>query len=758
MDDYKPNLAEENENKLTKWAKEPTVRQLKMDVEAAKPSHNAQVQRIQKWNDLSQVKGSAKPKKVPGRSSVQPKLIRRQAEWRYSALSEPFLGSNKVYTISPVTWEDTKGAQQAELVINYQFRTKLNRVKFIDDLVRSTVDDGTSIVRTGWKRTTVKVKELAPVYAYYPIERSQELEVFQQALEASQANPREFDEKAPPELKEAIKYFKETGQPTIVTKTGDQEVDVEKLVENYPTAEVKNPENIIIDPSCNGVIDKALFVVEMFETNKADLQKEGRYKNLELVDWQGNTAITTPDYATTTPSDFAFNDSIRKKVVAFEYWGYFDIEGDGVLVPIVATWIGSVMIRLERNPYPDQKIPYVVIPYLPVKRDLYGEADAELLEDNQNILGALMRGMVDLLGRSANSQQGFAKGMLDPLNRRRFDNGQDYEFNPNNNPTTNHIEHKYPELPASAIQMLTLQNQDAESLTGVKSFSGGISGEAYGDVAAGIRGVLDAASKREMAILRRLAQGMKEIGTKINSMNGAFLSEQEVVRVTNTEFVTVNRDDLMGNFDMEVDISTAEVDNQKSQDLAFMLQTIGPKGDPAITYKILSEICRLKRMPDLAHDLANYKPQPDPIVEALKQEELKKAQLENEKLMSEIRLNDAKAEEVRANKAQKDLDYVEQETGTKHARELEKDQAQSEGNQRLEVTKSILKPVKQDEKKPDITAAIGYNQLSASGQLDAPQSTIARDELAGVNPQLNLGSGYFNPSQDPALNPNLNIA
>jgi hypothetical protein len=38
--------------------------------------------------------------------------------------------------------------------------------------------------------------------------------------------------------------------------------------------------------------------------------------------------------------------------------------------------------------------------------------------------------------------------------------------------------------------------------------------KAYGDVAAGIRGVLDAASKREMAILRRLAKGMADLVLK----------------------------------------------------------------------------------------------------------------------------------------------------------------------------------------------------------------------------------------------------
>ena len=470
---------------------------------------------------------------------------------------------------------------------------------------------------------------------------------------------------------------------------------------------------MIIDPSCNGDLDKALFVIVSFETNKADLLKEpDRYKNLDAVNWEGNMPMTQPDHNTSTPDSYQLNDPLRKKVVAYEYWGFRDIHGDGELVPIVATWIGDICIRMEENPFPDGKLPFVVVPYLPVKRNLYGEPDAELLEDNQKILGAVTRGMIDLLGRSANGQQGMAKGMLDPLNRHRYDNGQDYEFNPSMSPANGVIEHKFPDIPQSALLMLNLQNQEAEALTGVKSFAGGISGEAYGDVAAGIRGVLDAASKREMAILRRLAKGMTEIGNKIIAMNAVFLSEKEVIRVTNKEFITVKREDLIGNFDLETDISTAEVDNAKAQDLAFMLQTLGPNSDPGIVMMILAEIADLKRMPELANKLRNWRPQPSPEQQELQRLEIEKARKEVEKLQSEISLNNAKAQEALANKDQKNLDYVEQETGTKHARDMEKQRGQAQGNQALEITKALTKPLKEGEQRPNLEAAIGFNQLS----------------------------------------------
>lgn len=699
--------------KLTNWKNEPTLLTLKRDLEAAKPAHDTQMQKISEWVDLLKVRNKARPPKIKGRSSVQPKLIRRQAEWRYSALSEPFLSSSKLFNITPVTFEDADGAKQNELVLNWQFKTKMNKVKFIDDYVRATVDEGTCIVRLGWTRVTKKVTEQTPVYAHYEIDNQEDFQALQQALELQVSNPREYDETASPEIKAAVDLYLENGQATVAVQSGTKPVQVEKVLENRPTAEIMNPNNVYVDPSCGGQISKAMFAVITFETCYADLKREGnRYKNLEKVIWDGSNPANEPDHATNTPDNFNFNDKSRKKIVAYEYWGYYDVNDTGELVPFVATWIGATLIRMELNPFPDQKIPLVMVPFLPVTRDLYGEPDAELLEDNQKVLGAVMRGMIDLMGKSANAQQGMAKGMLDPLNRRRFDNGENYEFNPSNHPNNGIVQHKFPEIPNSGMLMLTLQNQEAEGLTGVKAFSGGVSGEAYGDVAAGIRGALDASSKREMAILRRLAQGMSEIGSKVIAMNSEFMSEKEIIRVTNTEFVEVKREDLIGNFDLDVDIATAEVDDAKAKDLGFMLQTLGPNMDPSITMMILADIADLKRMPELAQQLRNYKPEPDPMVAKLKEAELQKALMEIEKIKSDIEVNQAKIRQFGANADKATLDVIEQQTGTKHARDIEAQGAQARANQNLEVTKALVKASKENERPGDVEAAIGFNQLS----------------------------------------------
>lgn len=699
--------------KLTTWAKEPSLSALKADYEAAKPAHDAFVTKVNHWNNLINVKGSVQPKKRDNRSRVQPKLIRRQAEWRYAPLSEPFLSSHKLYQVKPKTFEDVPAAKQNELLINWQMKTQINLNKFIDDYVRSGVDEGTVFVRTGWKRVTVKVKQTVPVYEYFLIQDEEQLAEFQGYLEQKAADPRGFDQTADELIKAAVEYYEETGEANYAQDSGrTEEIEVEEIEENRPELKIFNPRNVIIDPSCEGDLEKAQFCVFILETCRADLEKMGIYKNLDKVNWEDAAPITDTEYARSAPQDFQFKDAARKKVLAYEYWGFRDIDGSGKLVPIVATWIGNVLVRLDLNPYPDQKLPLVIANYLPVKRELIGEPDAELLEDNQAVLGALMRGMIDLMGRSANSQQGTAKGWLDPLNKRKFLAGEDYEFNPQVHPEQAYVQHKYPELPQSALMMTNMMNQDAEALSGVKSFSGGLSGDAYGDVASGIRGVLDASSKREMGILRRFAKGIIEIGEKIQSMNTEFLSEQEVVRVTNEEFVAVRREDLKGKFDLDTDISTAEMDNQQVQDLAFLLQTTGPNMEPEVRNEILAKIADLKRMPDLAEKLRNYKPQPDPLQQKLQELEIKKLELELVELEAKIEETKAQAAERRAKTQQIESDTLADVSGVKHGRDLEKQKAQSDGNRDLEITKALTKTRKPEEQPGDVEAAVGFNQFS----------------------------------------------
>lgn len=623
---------------LVDWANPPKLTDLKQDYQEAKPFHDAHIADVDKW--INNLKGAQKVKTKKGRSKIVPKVIRKQAEWRYAALSEPFLSTDDLFNTSPVTFEDKKAAEQNGLVLNYQFNCKIDKTKFIDEYIRTAVDEGTVIVKVGWEFEEEEREVETPVIeARAVFDPSRNAEVIQQV------------------------------------QTGTELVTKMVTTKNQPTLEVCDYNNVVIDPTCNGDISKAEFIIYSFETSMSDLKKDTRYKNLDLVNVKDNSVLADPDHKVNdNESSFEFKDEPRKKLIAYEYWGYWDIHGTGEVEPFVATWIGNTLIRLEETPFPDRELPFVLEQYLPVRKEVYGQPDGYLLEDNQKIIGAVTRGMIDILGRSANGQQGIRKDALDVINARKFENGDDYKFNSNVDPRQAFHMGVYPEIPQSALTMLGLQNDDAESLTGVKAFSSGISGQALGNTATGIRSALDATSKRELGILRRLADGIIKIGRKVMSMNAEFLEDSEIIRVTNEQFVEINREDLSGHYDIKLNISTAEADNEKAQELSFMLQTMGNNMDPAMSKMILADIAKLRKMPELAKRIEEYQPQPDPLMQQKAQLEiaLLEAQVANESAKAkeneaDIALKQAKTRDLHSKSDLNDLEFVNKESGVDDA-------------------------------------------------------------------------------------------
>ena len=983
----------ESTTKLTKWKNEPSISDLQSDLESAESIHKDHVAKTEKW--LNKLAGKLDIKTVKGRSKIQPKLIRKQAEWRYASLEEPFLSTDDLFDIDPRTGEDYEAAEDNQILLNYQFNTKIDKVAFINEYVRTCTDEGTVIVQVGWKY------EKGEREIYEDIEMTPEQASMYLYNEVAKGNMTQ---------EEAIATM-QSGEP--ITKTVKRYKVV--TIANHPTLRVCEYDRLIIDPTCEGDLDKAQFIIVPFETSYSELKKDSTYSNLDQIFEEDGTVVkgTLDDesfYKTlTNQTGFEFKDKARKKLTAYEYYGYWDIDGKGITKPIRATWVGNTMIKLEELPYPDKKLPFVAVQFMPVRKSIYGEPDGKLIEDNQDILGAVTRGMIDIMGRSANGQTLMTKGMLDASNLKKYENGEHAYINPGFDPRVNIHMQTYPEIPNSAMQMINMQNQEAESLTGVIAFSNGISGQALGNMldidtdipmadgsfkklvhivdgdkivgsdgnattvlkahdikypkiaydmyfdngstvksggehlwtvkvhgtkhslrewttmdadevykhiqkgrrvtipamkemragvptgnsidpyvlgywlgdgmshssrittedaevigyfsdagyecvevkdsskcgnakmydvykighkpqrctetgqyistgslhselrelgvmaryggekhipeeyftatyeekielirglmdsdgyahsgsfvqfcqsegrlkddmiklieslglkvsvvkrckesrnkqkiklhektgcnlilatkdsyeigftpwsnpfklkrkaikwslplkqtvtlksmvitdkvlmrcltvdsedklfavtdkftlthntATGVRSALDSASKRELGILRRLSAGLEKIGRKIIAMNAEFLDDEEVIRVTNKKFRTIRRDDLTGDFDLRVKISTAESDNQKIEKLAFMMQTGQQSMDPEEAKLVRAEIYKLQKMPDLADKVLNYQPQPDPVQQEMQQLQLERMRLENIKLQSEIEERNSRA-------------------------------------------------------------------------------------------------------------------
>ena len=620
--------------------KKEILSSLKADLQAAETLRRDIDAKIQQWKNEHD--GLPYGNEEDGKSSIVSRDIKKQSAWQHASIIDPFVSTPNILRAYPVTFEDQKSARQNELLMNTYFCRKFNRYGFMTKFIKVLDREGTAVIQTAWDYKEEIVEE--------------EVEVIK------------VDE-------EGYEYI---------------DIDVEevvKVVKNQPTAKVCRNEDIYIDPTCMDDMDNCQFVIHRYETDMSTLKQDGRYKNLDKV----VKVDTDYDYESEDDTNFTFKDDPRRKLVIYEYWGNYDVDGDGIAEPIVCSWIDNVIVRLQENPYPDKKPPFVVVPFSSVPFQMHGEANAELIGDNQKVKTAIVRGMIDNFANSNNSQVGVRRGSLDSANLKLWKDGENFQFS--GNPTTDFWQGSYNQLPGSAFDMLGLMNNEIESITGVKSFSGGITGASLGSSATAAKGVMDAASVRKIDIVRNIAEnGMKPLFRKWIAYAAEFASEEEVIRITNEEFEPIRKDDLGGQIDIQLEIATREEDQARAQELAFMLQTMGNSIPFELTQKIWAKQAKLSRMPDLENEIATFQPKPDPIQEKIKELELQNMILENKKLMAEIERDGARAAEdridaqlksnkaaVEAAKARKlmseadlaDLKHIKEDAGYAHLEKME---------------------------------------------------------------------------------------
>lgn len=655
---------------------------LKADFTASKLLRNELDQKIARWK--SEYNAEPYGNEVNGRSKLVSRDIKKQSEWQHAALIEPFVSTPDIIKANPVTSEDAEIAPKIEVLLNTQFCRQFSRYNFMTKALKVLDQEGTVVIRTGWE------------YEEKVVEVQEDREIpnpdYQRAIEAINQGM------ADPSILQSI-------EPTLITKV---RVRKTKPVKNHPTAMVCRNEDIFIDPTCQDDMDKCQFVIYRYETDMTTLKQAGIYKNLDKIKIPtGLTGTNDTEYITEDSTSFRFSDTARKKIVVHEYWGNYDINGDDIAEPIVCTWIDNTIIRLEDNPFPDKKPPFLIVPFSAIPFKLYGESNAELLSDIQKIKTAIYRGFIDNMALSNNGQKGIKKGSLDEYNKQRFLNGENFEFN---HYASDFFIGNFNELPSSIFNVLTLMNNEAESITGVASFNTGINGNALGSTATSIRGAIDSASTRRLNIVRNISENLvKPLLRKWLAYDAMFLDEESQYRITNDTFVYLKRDDLGANIDIDLSISTSDDNRAKAQELAFVLQTVGPSEDPRLRKILMAQIAQLYRMPDLAKMIMDYKPEPDPMAEQMQQLQMQLLQAEiantqakagentvdQDVKRAKVQTELAKAKSLNSMADKTDLDYVHQYSGIKEKEALQRQQLQNQFNIDRETLKLLQSPKQQ---------------------------------------------------------------
>lgn len=665
---------------------------LKSDYKSAERFKVSNDKDVIRWLDIydSQPYGNEEKNKSQYVSS----MVKQMVSWQLPSLVEPFTSSEELITCEPVTYEDVATAEQAELLLNYQFTRNFNRFQFISDMMLKLITEGTCFAKTSWefeeKEVTETIQEEFPI-EMDPVMEAAFIEQMKQAMMQAEANG---------EDPEAVQMqFMEQ----VPTRIVEREITYMKKIKNRPTAEICEMKDLRVDPTCRGDMSKAQFIIHDFETDLSSLKKDGRYKNLdELKDQleRDETYINRDN----VDSSFTFEDEARKRFIVHEYWGNYDSNGDGIAEPMVICWVGDTIIREDENPLEDGKKPFVRAVYSRKPGYIYGEPLAENLKDKQRIDSILNRGIFDDMKKANNGQRGTKKGWTDAVNQRKFEQGKDFEYNTT---MSDVFEGKYTPINNSVFAVMGKNKEEADSYAGIKGFAHGTGGNSLGSTAAAVNATTTSSAKREMQIIRGVAEEaiipMLEIWLAYDYL---FLDEEEIVRITNGDFVEIKRDDLDGNIDIKMSIATQESKAMKADRLAFLLQTTAQGMAHEERNIIVADMMEINDMPHLAEKIRNM-PSPQPSQEELEIMALKKelltAQVQNEyakakenEIDYELKSAKTQFELARARLANSasdmsDLDFLMKDEGEDVERDIRKENAKAANKSKDVETQEVSK-------------------------------------------------------------------
>jgi len=607
--------------------KKTLLTNLKQEFEDAKNAKAIINANIAEWKDRYDAKPLGNEKK--GKSKYVSKDIKKLLKWQLPIILEPFVNTNEITRATGTTPQSAQKAPKVEKLLNYQFCRQFDRYNFLKKAIKVLQKEGKVVIRTGWQIKTEKQ----------------------------------------------------------VVQTPAGSIEVEIPVVNKPDAIIRKNENIFIDPTADG--EKPEFIIERYETTISNLRENKHWFNQSAVEKLAQRKHSKDDdvdnalgaireveeYTRGGSDDFEPTDKSRAKVTVHEYWGKYDINEDGIAEDIVCAWADDIILKLEDNPYPDNELPFVICDFDAEPFMNYGDSAIEDLIDNSQLITIIKRGLIENMASANMGQKGIAKGALDTINKKKFYNGENFEYNKN---FGDPWQDEYHNIGQTPLEMLQILDNDNESLSGVTKNA---IGEKTPNLSATQANQIESATQRRMLdIVRNIAENLvKSILRKWLAYDMEFMSPQEFIYITGEEPIVVDKQDLNGSVHLEMQVTTQAVDDQKAKQLAFLLQTSQQAQDPEITKMLYVKLLKLNKMFEEAKALEEYQPKPDPTQQQTVQLQLAKLQTEIENLkvkalenQADIKLKLAKAKEIGSIADLNDLNYVDKATGQDHARELDK--------------------------------------------------------------------------------------
>ena len=566
--------------------------------------------KIDNW--LQEFEGQPYGKEQDGRSKIVVKDIKKAVEWFVPTASDPFVKKNRIVELEGITADDVKRATMHERLLNHQAMRKNDWYTFITSQFKVSATEGTVHLRCGWN-----------------LIEDEKSEVFEN-IQAEQ-----------------LAMFEEQGlEISKMEDNGDGTYNVtaisRKTVKNHPTVQVVRNGNCYPDPTAQDVDDCNFFIYK-YETTISELKQQGKYDiedidslKLESEESQLEQSRNTKLKEYGRDEHYESKAKANKKITVWEYWGNLDINDDGIAEPVFATVVNDQLLEVVDNPYPDKEIPFVKIPFSDIPFGYWGDSLGEFLSDGQKVRTSLMRGFIDNVAQANNGKKFAKKGAFDPINKKKYMNNSTGIIEVNGD-KGDMWEGTFNQINPSVYNLYELLQQENESLSGINRTMQGVDSRGLNDSATGASIQQSNSQRRMMDIIRRHSNGIKKVFRKWISYNKEFLTDKEVMRITG-EYIEFTRDDIDGDFDIDINVGTDGVAEAKVNQMTMLMQQVGGLSGvasipPEFFNMMLSKMADEWGFVDIAQMLEKPQPkEPNP-----QQEAMVKADLDNKNMDTELK-------------------------------------------------------------------------------------------------------------------------
>jgi len=290
----------------------------------------------------------------------------------YPRIVNTMLGTNEVFGVKSTSQDDVVKAEATEKLLNYQ-SDRMGLYEKLGDICKDALIYGSGMGKVFWKREFEPRDEPRP------------------ALDMS-----------------GFPVVDQQGQPKMIKK--------KVWVKTYddPWVERVSPYNLYIDPSATS-LENARYVVEESKRTINYLKKkqsEGVYANVELIPKGDTNAQGMGDSEERkrfllreqdgNRNVELYNDDMQE-VTLHEYWGKFDLDGDGYLEEcLIVVANGAIVIRAIQNPFPGGFKPYFMYSPIPLPGALYGMSPLHPIASLQDALNDRTNQIGDNINLSLN--------------------------------------------------------------------------------------------------------------------------------------------------------------------------------------------------------------------------------------------------------------------------------------------------------------------------------------------------------------------